>query len=97
MHEDKPTKKSSIKKAIRGIFSKKEKEEMSESYGKYSSIDDDKGKTKHTFSEVQALRNHVRYLKNNRSDQSDNPSNIYRPENQPSTIVYDKNKNYTAG
>ncbi len=97
MHEETPPKKGNIKKAIRNLFSKKDKSELHGSYGKYSAIDDEKGKTKRNFSETQALKNHVNYLKNNRSDQSDNPSNIYRPENQPSTIVYDKNKNYTAG
>lgn len=65
--------------------------------GKYSAIEDDKGKTKRTFTETEALRNHVRYLKNNYSDQSDRPSNVYRPENQPSTMVYDKNKNSNQG
>ncbi len=82
-------------RAVAAVFSKKKKDksQLNESMGKYSAIDDDKGKTIRNFTQTQALINHVRYLKNNRSDQSDNPSNIYRRENEQTSTVYDKNKN----
>lgn len=84
-----------LKKAVANIFSRKRKESgsLKESMGKYSAIDDDKGKTIKQFTQEQALKNHVRYLKNNYSDQSDTPSNVYRPENQPSSINYKKTGN----
>ena len=75
--EDEP--KSEIKSKVR----LKMKKEIPTQYNKYSGIIDDNGKKIDKPTEGQAIKNMVNYMKNNKSDQSDNPSNVYRPEYQP--------------
>lgn len=65
-------------------------------YGKYSGIVDENGKRIDNPTEGQAMKNMIDYMKNNRSDQSDNPSNVYRPEFQPSSVNYKKKPNTKA-
>mgnify|MGYP000399726231 CR=1 FL=1 len=65
-------------------------------YGKYSGIVDENGKRVDNPTEGQTMKTMVEYMKNNRSDQSDNPSNVYRPEFQPSSVNYKKKPNTKA-
>lgn len=67
--DDKP-KKSSLKLGKR----------LKTQYGKYSGIVTDKGEVDNP-TEIEVLKNAASYYKNNRSPQSDNPSNVYRLEN----------------
>jgi len=60
--------------------------------GVYSAIVDENGKTIKNPTELQALRANVEYMKHNMSDQSDNPSNVYRPKNEHKAINYNKKK-----
>jgi len=60
--------------------------------GLYSAIVDEKGKTIRNPTELQAMRNKVEYLKHNWSDQSETPSNVYRPQWEHKAINYNKKK-----
>lgn len=88
MPDDKKIKKSnllSFKKKIKG-----------NNYKTYSGVVDENGKQIDSPTEGQAIKTMIHYMKNNRSDQSDNPSNVYRPEYQPSSVVYKKKPNTKA-
>lgn len=76
--DDKP-KKSSLKLGKR----------LKTQYGKYSGIVTDKGEVDNP-TELEVLKNTAAYYKNNRSPQSDNPSNVYRLENSHSVKVYNR-------
>jgi hypothetical protein len=76
-----------------GKKKKKEKEgkEISTQFGKYSgNVIDGKYVDKPT--ELQALKTNIEYMKKNMSDQSETPSNVYRPENEHKVINYNKKK-----
>jgi hypothetical protein len=60
--------------------------------GIYSAIVDEKGKTIKNPTELQALKANIEYMKNNMSDQSSNPSNVYRTKNEHKAINYNKKK-----
>jgi hypothetical protein len=60
--------------------------------GIYSAVVDEKGKTIKNPTELEAMRANIEYMKKNMSDQSDNPSNVYRPKNEHKAINYNKKK-----
>lgn len=67
--------------------------ETKNQYGIYSGIVDEKGKKIDNPTEVQAIKNMAGYMKNNQSDQSDKPSNVYRPKFSHLSILYNRKKN----
>lgn len=70
---------------------RKEGKKISTQYGKYTgNVVDGKSIDKPT--ELQALKTNLEYMKKNASDQSDSPSNIYRPENEHKALNYNKKK-----
>lgn len=76
-----------------GKKKKKEKEgkELSTQFGKYSgNIINGKSVDKPT--ELEAFKTNIEYMKRNMSDQSETPSNVYRPENEHKAINYNKKK-----
>jgi len=60
--------------------------------GIYSGLVDESGKTIDNPTKLQALRNKMKYLKHNFSDQADRPSNVYRPQWEHEAINYNKKK-----
>tara|TARA_R110000868_G_C10926730_1_gene766059 strand:- start:1235 stop:1687 length:453 start_codon:yes stop_codon:yes gene_type:complete len=60
--------------------------------GKYSAVVDRNGRTIKNPTELEAIRANLDYMKTNMSDQSSNPSNVYRPENEHKAINYNKKK-----
>lgn len=81
--DDKP-KKASVKLGKR----------LKTQYGKYSGIVTDKGEVD-SPTELEVLKNTAAYMKNNRSPQSDNPSNVYRPENSHIVKVHNRKEKQT--
>lgn len=49
-------------------------------YDKYSGIVNSEGKVVDKPTELEAVKNMAQYMKNNQSDQSSKPSNVYRKE-----------------
>ncbi len=65
-------------------------------YGIYSGVIDDNGKPLDNPTDIQAVKTMVNYMKNNKSDQSDSPSNVYRLPFSHLAINYKKkNQNIT--
>jgi len=60
-------------------------------YGTYSGIVTDEGKSVSNPTELEAVTNMAKYAKKNMSDQSDNPSNVYRPRFSHLGLLYNKN------
>lgn len=70
---------------------KDEGKQIGTQYGKYSgNVVDGKNIDKPT--ELQAMKTNLEYMKHNLSDQSETPSNVYRPENEHKAINYNKKK-----
>lgn len=85
--DDNPKKKKvllSLKKEVKG-----------NNYGKYSGVVDENGKRIDKPTEGQAMKTMINYMKNNKSNQSDEPSNVYRPEFEHQTVNYDRKKGNT--
>lgn len=72
------------------------KKPIKNNYSRYSGIVDDNGKPIDNPTQIQAMKTMVKYMKNNRSDQSDNPSNVYRPEFQQTSLLYKKKPTTTS-
>ncbi len=70
--------------------------ETTEQYGIYSGVIDDKGKPVDKPTDVQAVKTMANYMKNNQSDQSDNPSNVYRLPFSHLTMNYKKKPSNNA-
>lgn len=66
------------------------KKKIKNQYGKYSGVIDDNGKPVDNPTSMQAMKTMANYMKNNKSDQSDNPSNVYRPEFSHTSVLYNK-------
>ena len=60
-------------------------------YGTYSGIVTDEGKSISNPTELEAVTNMAKYAKKNMSDQSDAPSNVYRPKFSHLGLLYNKN------
>lgn len=71
---------------------KKNKKVLPTQYGIYSGIINDKGKTVENPTVDEAIKNMVRYSKNNRPPESDEPSNVYRDKMIHSVMVYNRKK-----
>ena len=76
-----------------GRKKKKESEgkRLDTQYGKYSGIVKD-GKYIDRPTELDAIKTNLEYMKHNMSDQSETPSNVYRPENEHKALNYNKKK-----
>jgi hypothetical protein len=61
-------------------------------YNKYSGIVNDEGKTVDNPTELEAVKTMAKYMKKNQSDQSSNPSNVYRPEFSHLGVSYNRKK-----
>lgn len=61
-------------------------------YDKYSGIVNSEGKVVDKPTEIEAVKNMAEYMKNNQSDQSSKPSNVYRPEFSHLSLLYNRNK-----
>jgi len=69
----------------------KEGKHLTTQYGKYSgNIINGKAVNKPT--ELEAFNTNLEYMKKNMSDQSETPSNVYRPENEHKALNYNKKK-----
>lgn len=66
--------------------------ETKNQYGIYSGIVNAEGKAIDKPTELEAVKNMANYMKNNQSEQSDKPSNVYRPKFSHLSILYNKNK-----
>jgi len=75
--------------------SKKLKVKMSgavkNNYGVYNGIISDEGKPIDNPTELEAVTTMAKYAKKNMSDQSDSPSNVYRPKFSHLGLLYNKN------
>jgi len=81
--DQKPKKKTllSLKKKVQG-----------NNYGIYSGVVDENGKRIDDPTKAEAMTTMIRYMKNNKSNQSDEPSNTYRPKFEHLTVNYDRKK-----
>ena len=59
-------------------------------YGTYSGIVTEEGKSVSNPTELQAVKTMANYMKNNQSDQSSSPSNVYRPKFSHIGLLYNK-------
>ena len=69
----------------------KMKGETKNQYGIYNGIISDEGKPIDNPTELEAVTTMAKYAKKNMSDQSDNPSNVYRPKFSHLGLLYNKN------
>jgi hypothetical protein len=60
-------------------------------YGVYNGIISDEGKPIDNPTELEAVTTMAKYAKKNMSDQSDSPSNVYRPKLSHLGLLYNKN------
>lgn len=65
--------------------------ETKNQYGIYSGIVNAEGKAIGKPTELEAVTNMAKYARKNMSDQSDNPSNVYRPKFSHIGLLYNKN------
>ncbi len=72
------------------------KKKLKSQYNKYTGIVDENGKTDSNPSYLKAMKNMVSFAKNNRSDQSDNPSNVYPAQQAQTSAVYNRKKPQTT-
>lgn len=61
-------------------------------YGLYSGIVTEEGKKVDNPSETEAIKTMAKYMKNNNSDQSSSPSNVYREKFSHLSMAYDRKK-----
>ena len=70
----------------------KKDKKLNSNYKVYSGIVDEEGKSEDNPTETDAIKNMAKYMQSNQSDQSDKPSNVYRPMFSHISMVYDKKK-----
>jgi len=68
------------------------KKKLKGNYNKYSGIVDENGKSIDRPTAFQAIKTMANFMKNNKSDQSDNPSNVYDLKNSHTSQNYNKKK-----
>lgn len=71
---------------------KDSKKKIPTTYGKYSGIVDDDGKTVDNPTVKQAMSTMLKYMKNNTPE-----SNVYRPEYIHTSVLYNRKKPGTTG
>lgn len=86
-----PIKKKKVSLKIKKISDKN----ISTQYDKYSGIVNEKGESVENPSSVEAIKNMAKYMMRNQSDQSNNPSNVYRPEYSHKVLNYNRKQKQT--
>lgn len=68
------------------------KKKINNNYKKYSGVVDENGKAVDNPTQLQAMKTMAKYMIKNQSDQSSSPSNVYRPEFNHTSVLYNKKK-----